>query len=252
MNTPIYDPYVTLPFHGYRSPGSFQPETYPSLMHFIESEKYRGVDDSYSRYLLTLTNHDDFLFETAGVAQGVRRADWETIKLPMIRAGMWMQLVQHQEALADSLLQPGCTTSVSLVTQVAEQIYNRLHKASHEDGEQLRRVILTGDRSVCDESIFGLFDQIFANRLPDEIYLAAEEGVSRLAEQYCIQRYIPARLFGFTGIQVGQAAANALAKGTHVFSISDSDQSDSAFAESVLEMAAAAGKPSHRIKWSAQ
>ncbi|MDF9779162.1 hypothetical protein [Pseudomonas baetica] len=252
MNTPIYDPYATLPFHGYRSPGSLQPETYPSLMHFIESEKYRGVDDSYRRYLLTLTDQDDFLFETAGVAQGGRRTDWEAIKVPMIRAGMWMQLVQNQEALANSLLQPGCMSSIQLVTQVAGQTYNRLHKASHEEGEQLRRVVLTGDCSVCDESIYGLFDQIFANRLPDEIYLATEEGVSRLAEQYCIQRYIPARLFSCSGTQVDQAAANALAKGTHVFAISAADQSDSAFAESVLEMAAAAGKPSHRIKWSAQ
>lgn len=251
MNTPMYDPYATLPFHGYRSPGSLKPETYPSLMHFIESEKYRGVDDSYRRYLLTLTDQDDFLFETAGLAQGGRRPDWEVIKAPMIRAGMWMQLVQHQEALANSLLQPGCMTSIQLVTHAAEQTYNRLHKASHEEGEQLRRVVLTGDCSVRDESIYGLFDQVFANRLPDEIYLAAEDGVSRLAEQYCIQRYIPARLFSFSDIEVEQAAANALAKGTHVFSISASDQSDSAFAELVLEMAAASGKPNHRIKWSA-
>jgi hypothetical protein len=220
-------------------------------MHFIESEKYRGVDDSYRRYLVTLTDQDDFLFETAGVAQGGRRADWEAIKVPMIRAGMWMQLVQNQEAMANSLLQPGCMTSIQLVTQVAEQTYNRLHKASHEEGEQLRRVVLTGDCSVCDESIYGLFDQIFANRLPDEIYLAAEEGVSRLAEQYCIQRYIPARLFSFSGIQVERAAANALGKGTHVFCISATDRSDSAFAESVLGIAANTGKPSHRIKWSA-
>ncbi len=252
MNTPMYDPYATLPFHGYRTAGSPQPETYLSLMHFIESEKYRGVDDTYRRYLLTLTDRDDFLFETAGVAQGGRRTDWEAIKFPMIRAGMWMQLVQHQEELASSLLQPGCRTSIQLVTQVAEQTYNRLHKASHEEGEQLRRVVLTGDRSACDESIFGLFDQIFANRLPDEIFLAGEEGVSRLAERYCIERYIPARLFSFSGTQVEQVAANALAKGTHVFSITATDQSDSAFAESVLELAAATGKPSHRIKWSAQ
>ncbi|MGE8065165.1 hypothetical protein [Pseudomonas sp. NPDC089569] len=192
------------------------------------------------------------MFETAGVVQGSRRGDWETIKAPMIRAGMWMQLVQNQEALANSLLQPGCKTTIQLVTQIAEQIYNRLHKASHEEGEQLRRVVLTGDCSVCDESIFALFDQIFANRRPDEIYLAAEEGVSRLAEQYCIQRYIPARLFSLSGVKIEQVAANALAKGTHVFAISASEQSDSEFAVSVLEMASATGKPSHRIQWSAQ
>lgn len=251
MNPPIYDPYAALPFVGYLRPGSLQPETYFTLMHFVESEKFRGVDEPYRQYLLTLSDTDDFLFETAGVSQGIRREDWESIKVGMIRAGMWMQLVQHQQALSTSLLQPGCKTSIDLITQVGEQIYTRLVKANHEEGEQLRRVVLTGDCSTVDGSIFGVFDQIFTNRLPDEIYIAAEDGVALLAEQYCIQRYIPIRVFEFNDRTEKEAATDALLKGTHVFSIGRSDHSDSLFSEQVMELATISGKPAHRIKWPA-
>jgi predicted NAD-dependent protein-ADP-ribosyltransferase YbiA (DUF1768 family) len=251
MNTPTYDPYTTLPFVGYRRPGSHQPETYFSLMHFVESEKFRGVDESYRQYLLTLDDPEDFLLETAGVTQGMRRDDWDVIKVGMIRAGMWMQLVQHQQALTDSLLQPGCKSSIDLVTHVAEQIYSRLIKANHEEGEQLRRVVLTGDCTISDGSVLGLFDQIFANRLPDEIYIAAEDGVALLAEQYCIRRYIPIRVFDLTGRSIEEATEEVLSKGTHVFSIGSEDRSDSHFSNRALELANSDGKPAHRIKWPA-
>lgn len=249
MSTPNYDPYAGLPFVGYRRPGSQHPETYVSLMHFVESEKFRGVDESYRQYLLTISDPEDFLFETAGVTQGIRREDWDSIKVAMIRAGMWMQLIQNQAECAGSLLKPGCTTPIELITHVAELTYIRLVKANHEEGEQLRRVVLAGDCSLCDEAVSTLFDQIFVNRMPDEIYVAAESGLSVLAEEFCIRHYIPIRVFEFGGSTPEQAAAEALIKATHVFSIGQTDQSDSAFAQCVMEMASASGKPAHRIIW---
>jgi hypothetical protein len=249
MSTPSYDPYAALPFVGYRRPGSSQLETYVSLMHFVESEKFRGVDESYRQYLLTINDPEDFLFETAGVSQGIRRADWDSIKVAMIRAGMWMQLVQQQAELKDSLLQPGCTTPIELITHVAELTYTRLVNANHVEGEQLRRVVLAGDCALNDQGVFTLFDQIFVNRKPDEIYVAAESGLSVLAEEYCIQHYIPIRVFELAGTTPELTAAEALLKGTHVFSIGQTDQSDSAFARCVMEMAANCDKPAHSIIW---
>lgn len=68
---PVFDPYEHRPFQGYMCSEGRQVETYLSLMHFIEAEKFRGLDEGYRRYILSIEDRDDFILETAGITQGV-------------------------------------------------------------------------------------------------------------------------------------------------------------------------------------
>jgi len=246
--SPIYDPYAILPFVAYRSEACPEGDLCHSLMHFIESEKFRGVDDCYRRFLLQQDDPDDFLLETAAIQQGDVRADWAEQRAGLIRAGMWMQLVQHQDALRDSLLKPNCSTGVQLIDKAADDIYRRLISAS-ESGNELRRVVLAGDRTLSSSAVFRTFDHLFQSRMPDEIYISDEIGLAELANQYALSKYIPVRVF--SGSDDAEACAvSMLEKGTHVFTISRSVESESGLANRLLALAPKQGKVAHRFPWN--
>lgn len=245
--TITYDPYQHLPFLGYSSKAMPEGERFLSLMHFVESEKFRGVDESYRRYLLTLDDPIDFRLETAGVAQCRRRTDWDDVKGALIRAGMWMQLVQNQDELRAQLLRPDCSTGIDLIDQAARFIYGRLIKANQEGGEPLRRVVLTGDPTLSTLALFDRFDQIFASRLPDELVVADEPGVADRAREYAIQQYLPIRIF--SGAESSALAQQAMEKASHVFSFGTGEQPSSQFAVDVLALAGEQGKVAHHIRW---
>lgn len=242
--TITYNPYEQIPFNGYRSDAQPLGERFLSLMHFIESEKFRGVDERYRSYLLTLDDPIDFRLETAGVAQCQRRTDWDDVKGSLIRAGMWMQLVQHQETLRDQLLRPDCSTGIQLIDDAANAIYTRLVAANSEP-DQLRRVVITGDTTSHASAIFDLLNQIFSSRLPDELYVADEGGVALLAQKYALNHYFPIRIFA--GASPDELATQALERATHVFSIGAGECPDSEFAVAVLARASEQGKTSHHI-----
>lgn len=243
--TPNFDPYAILPFSAYRSAECPEGECCYSLMHFIESEKFRGVDESYRVFLLGQADPDDFLLETGVIHPSLVRGDWADVRFALIRAGMWMQLVQHQDALRDALLQPGCSTGISLLDEVAADIYQRL-TAAQETGGELRRVVIAGDLSIDNESVFETFDHLFQIRQPDEVCVSTEAGVAELVHRYAQSRYIPVRTFDIAaGVQ--SCASALLDKGTHVFTVSKSETSDSALANQLLAMATAQGKVAHRF-----
>lgn len=239
-----YDPYEFLPFIGYASPEHPLGERYFSLMHFIESEKFRGVDEDYRSYLRTLDDPVDFRLETVGVAQCRHRADWDGVKASMIQAGLWMQLVQRQEELRERVLIPDCSTGIHLIDDAARAIYKRLVEANKPE-EALRRVVLTGDADLDPGKLKPMLDGIFQSRLPDEIYLLQEQGVARLAGEYAISRYIPVRVFAETDAQ--EAAVAVMVKGTHVFSFGREQQPSTDFSRNVLALAEEQGKTAHHI-----
>lgn len=245
--TITYDPYQHLPFLAYGSNAQPHGERFLSLMHFVESEKFRGVDESYRQYLLTLDDPIDFRLETAGVAQCRRRTDWDDVKGALIRAGIWMQLVQHQEALRTQLLRPDSSSGVELIDDAARFIYGRLVKANQSGGDPLRRVVITGDTTLSSIALFDRFDQIFASRLPDEILVSDESGVAERAREYAIQQYLPVRIF--SDPESSPLAEQVMEKASHVFSIGTADTPASQFAIDVLSLAAKQGKVAHHIKW---
>lgn len=246
--TPSYDPYAILAFNAYRSPDYPVGERCYSLMHFVESEKFRGVDECYRRFLLDQEDAEDFLLETGAIDQGNVREDWAQVRFALIRAGMWMQLIQNQDALRDSLLKPDCTTGVPLIDKVAASIYARLVEAG-QPGNELRRVVLAGDVHLIGESVFHTLDHLFQNRLPDEIYVSDESGLAELVQRYALARYIPIRVF-VLGDDVDACAAAILEKGTHVFTVSVEEQSNSLLANRLLSLATEQGKTVHRFAWA--
>lgn len=245
---PTYDPYEVLPFNAYRAPASPLGERCYSLMHFVESEKFRGVDESYRRFLLEQEDPDDFLLETGAIDQGNVREDWAEVRLSLIRAGMWMQLVQHQESLRESLLQPKCSTGIPLIDSAAASIYQRLVEAN-EPGHELRRVVLAGDHHLSSQAVFLTFDHLFQNRLPDEIFVSDEGGLAQLAQSYAQARYIPIRIFALNDDEQS-CAELMLEKGSHVFTVSENELSNSKLANCLLSFAREQGKKAHRFSWS--
>lgn len=246
INTPFYDPYGVIPFRGYRSASQPLGDHCVSLMHFIESEKYRGVDDSYRQYLLTLTDHEDFTLETIGVGQAVKRDDWDEVKGAMFRAGFWMQLFQRVDEMRPYLLQPNCQTGIPLLDAAARDVYQRLTE-SMIPGNELRRVLIAGDVEANPPGLFEQLNQLFSVRLPDEVVVTPESGVADLVHHYCLSRYLPVRCVGLGESNLGISVDQALNKATHVFVFSQGEVSTSQFAEDALAAATAAGKITHRI-----
>ena len=239
-----YDPYEFLPFIGYASPEHPLGEQYFSLMHFIESEKFRGVDEGYRSYLRTLSDPVDFRLETVGVAQCRHRSDWDGVKSSLIQAGLWMQLVQRQDELRERVLIPDCTTGINLIDDAARSIYKRLIEANKPE-EALRRVVLTGDAEMKPGKLKPVLDSVFQSRGPDEIYLVVEQGAARLAGEYAISMYIPVRVFEECGAH--ETAKALMLKGTHVFSFGREQHPTTDFSQAVLELAKEQGKPAHHI-----
>lgn len=239
-----YDPYEFVTFTGYPSAQHSLGEPYFSLMHFIESEKFRGVDEDYRSYLRTLEDPIDFRLETVGVAQCRHRADWDGVKINLIHAGLWMQLVQRQEELRERVLIPECSTGIRLIDEAARSIYKRLIEANKPE-EALRRVILAGDPGLTPAVIRGMLDGIFQSRLPDEIYLRAGDDVARVASDYATSRYIPIRMF--EAGEVGEVAEGMLLKGSHVFTFGREQAPVCSFAQAVLDLSTRQGKVVHHI-----
>ncbi|HHH9441219.1 TPA: hypothetical protein ACP32N_003156 [Pseudomonas aeruginosa] len=245
--SPNLDPYETRPFKGYLNEAGDQVETYLSLMHFIEAEKFRGIDEGYRRYLLSIEDRDDFLLETAGITQGVRRSDWERIKAPMVRAGLWMQLVQNQDSMVPLIMHPGCTCELALVDMAIKVIALRL-----QSEDPLRKVLLvgaTGNDACGDDALKDVLDHIFEVRLPDEIIVSEERGIASRAAEYAVSRYIPLRIIPLAA-NAAEFAKSACAVATHVFSLVTQGK-PSYFAQASYDLACETGLIAHQVNLSA-
>lgn len=244
---PRYDPYQVLPFRAYRSEMQPEGDLCQTLMHFLVAEKLRGgVDESYRQFILSLHDVDDFRLETQTIAQSNARADWSQCRLQVARAGLWMQLVQHQEALRGSVLQPNCRVGEQTIDSAITDIYRRLVSAS-TPGEELRRVILVGG-TLPPELLFSQLDGLFQNRLPDELYVTAEPGFAEHVHHYALCRHIPIRTFPVAD-NCDQAVGVMLDKGTHVFVLEDGSENGPGHGLAMALHAAALdqGKISHRL-----
>ncbi|MBM3105671.1 hypothetical protein IIE18_11020 [Pseudomonas sp. V1] len=241
---PVLDPYEFRPFQGYPCGKGLQVETYLSLMHFIEAEKFRGIDEGYRKYLLSINDRDDFILETAGITQGVRRDDWDEIKGPMARAGLWMQLVQHKDALAPIITHPECNSDIRLVETAIQEICSRLYS-----GDPLRKVLIVGDESAeaCSPNSFrGVLDHIFGARRPDEVIVSSGPGIAALSAEYAAQNYIPLRTIPCVDSEAEFAKA-ATGAATHVFFLV-TEGGASSFAQAAFDLACETGLVAHQVE----
>lgn len=238
----IYDPYDQIPFAGYLSDIDGQPETYWSLMHFLEAEKMRGVDDQYRRYLLELRDRDYFVMETACIGQSIRREDWSEVRASVIYAGLMMQLAQNKEALQHSLLADSFQCEAEIITEVRASLLERLR-----DPEPLRRVLFVGTGQEQNAQINSLFDHIFMKRKPDEIITFAEPGVCTAAAKYAHAHYIPFRAFSLQE-DLSAVAQDAVSRSSHVFQIG-ADDSATPITKIAFDLACQTKKTAHQLAW---
>lgn len=240
-----FDPYQPLPFKAY---GLFdgvqvEQETCASLMHYVEAEKFLGVDEQYGRFILSIQEKEDFMLETAGVSQARRRQDWFDVRERLIRAGAWMQLVQNKDELCDRLLAGELVCNLGPINDAMASIRERLLS-----DDPLRKVLITGAVDFTDQAaVFAMLDSIFARRQADEIIVTAELGVGRIAARYAHQHYIPIRVVGDTTESDESVLELVLTHASHVFVATHHGQS-SPFADTCFEAAAEAGKFAHKVQ----
>lgn len=241
-----YDPYEEIPFLAF---GDVSGDPHPSLehcrslMHFIEAEKFLGVDERYRRFLLQLSDREDLLLETAGVSQAMRRSDWNAVRDRLIRAGVWMQLVQNQEVLLGRLMAGELTCDLQPINTALQSIQSRI---AARPTDPLRQVLIAGPTAHTDKDrIYRLLNSMFSNREPDELLLIAEPGACEHVASYARDRYIPMRVFSRNGDDSFDIEGIvAISSHTYVLTL---DGSASAAAEACYSAAASAGKTAHRV-----
>lgn len=215
-SVPNFDPYAERPFVGYRCPITGNPESYWSMMHFVEAEKLRGVDNDYRAYILGLRDRDDFILETAGVAaQFEPSACWVENRLRALYAGLYMQLVQSKDSLMPFIMDERCEYPSPAIKQARDAIVERLASP-----EPWRRVLFLGQGEVSDQ-VTGVLAHIFSNRNPDELFILNESGVAGTVEQYAHDNYIPIRIL--EGDAASFSPKDFLGRLSHVFCLGSLD-----------------------------
>lgn len=234
------DPYAALPFSGYLCEVTNKPETYWSLMHFLEAEKYRGIDDQYRRYLLSIRDTEDFRLETAGVPVAAPAlAQWGEVRERAIHAGLFMQFAQHKDTLAQVLLSDNFECRAEAISAARDRIVERVTST-----EPWRRVLFIGaqgDEFNC-ESLGLVFSHIFSKRQPDEISALVEPGVGFVVAKYAQRNLIPYRATECSAEKIEEAVERA----SHVFQIGSDDE----VGEHVLtafQLAQSKGKTAHKL-----
>jgi len=207
------DPYAELPFAGYLCDITKHPETYWSLMHFLEAEKYRGVDDQYRRYLLSIRDTDDFRLETVAIPVSEEaQVIWRQVREKAIHTGLLMQFAQNKDHLAGVLLSENFECRADAIRVARDRIIERISS----DSPWLRVMFIgaQGER-FNSQSLASVFDHIFSQRLPDEILAVIEPGVGYAAAKYAQEHLIPFRACDCTPVNV----ENAIDRASHVFQI---------------------------------
>ncbi|WGK63396.1 hypothetical protein QAO71_17800 (plasmid) [Halopseudomonas sp. SMJS2] len=240
-SVPIFDPYAEIPFVGYRCPVKGNPESYWSMMHFVEAEKLRGVDDEYRAYILGLRDRDDFILETAGVAaQFEPSAYWVENRLLALYAGLYMQLVQNKDKLMPIIGDEEYEYPSPALKQTRDSIVERLASP-----EPWRRVLFLG-QGEDSVQVSGIMDHIFSNRNPDEIFILNEPGTSDAVERYAHDNYIPIRILG---IDASYSSKEFLGKISHVFCLGSLDAASES-ARSAYDSVSAEGMKIHQVDLS--
>jgi hypothetical protein len=235
------DPYAELPFAGYVCEVTNQPETYWSLMHFLEAEKYRGVDDQYRRYLLSIRNTEDFRLETAGIpVPDAALEQWRAVRERAIHAGLFMQLAQNKDSLAQVLFSDSFECRAEAIRAARDRIVERVASP-----EPWRRVLFIGsqtDAFNC-ESMASVFDHIFSKRQPDEIAALIEPGVGLVTAKYAQTHYIPFRASDSATASI----VEAIERSSHVFQIGHDDEVGDRI-RSAFQCAQEMGKTAHKLE----
>lgn len=220
-----FDPYDALPFFGYIDASTGRQERCHSLAHFYHSERLRGVDEQYRRYLMQLEDPELFILEVedVGIAYGDRDG-WDSLQANALYAGVYMQAIANRGAYAkliNATSQLGiadCPFSGLLAEAMGRFITDLSERANR------LRVCFIGQ---CSDSEFATncMQVIFAQNQPQCLFAVEDDGCADLISRYG-QRVGSA----FTQIESGMSeeaiADNIQRRCSHVFKFSSPNETE--------------------------
>lgn len=240
MNTFEYNPISEIPFEGFCSSPDSQPDQYQSLMHWILSEKYRGVDESLRRYLLTISDLEILQMEANGINSQYLRPDWHRVQSKVIECGLWFQMLSNPGLMEELVSAEELACPDEDVTQEIISFYNCL-----TSDESYMRVAILGPEDFDDRDfVHESFSHIFASVTPKIIYTFGGAGASWIAESWGQDQYIPVRRV--TGSTDNELALSIAQFATHAIDYSR-QTNRSPLVAATLEAFDQQSKPARRI-----
>ncbi|WP_162893432.1 hypothetical protein [Pseudomonas savastanoi] len=211
-----FDPYEVMPFHGYIEQETGRQARYPSLAHFIHSERFRGVDEHYRTYLLRLEDAELFRLEVDGIGQvGGDSQDWSRRKGRLLYAGIFMQAVAHRDRYSQ-LLSHGARLSVasgSYSDDLARAMGDFISDVSTP--QEKLKVAFAGscvDQGYAD----GCLKIIFANRLPQCLFAIEHDACAQVISDYA-RETATAFILLDSSLTEDALAENIGRRSTHIF-----------------------------------
>lgn len=215
-NTFSFDTQETLPFHGYRTPldngSGFErgpAEIYPSLEHFYQSEKFRGVDEGYRRLIISLPTAREAR-KAGNRHEG--REDWNDVRERVMACGMWFKMREYRLWRRQLLVRANAgyiAGSYSFkdkfwIERTGDDALSRydrllLSVLSRMRGKSMR-VLVTGSREFSNAFLFSTkLDSLLSRTTPDEVVIACARGADSMAEQWAMSRLLPVKHFPQAG-----------------------------------------------------
>lgn len=233
-----YNPTKALPFAGYSTGPGEQPDQYLSLVHWIQSEKFRGVDEYLRRYLIGIDDLEILQLEVDGINERFVRPDWSEVESRIVECGVWFQMLANHKLYSDLMAADELSCPDDEVSNSILSFYN-----AQDDGYM--RVGIVGPNDFSDHQfIRESFSHIFSSNSPKLVYTFGQPGAAWMAERWALENYVPA-------IRLNAASEHDLValmseQATHLIDYSRNSNRTS-LVKAVLDAFERQGKPARRI-----
>lgn len=200
---PDFTPDLVLPFHAYRSHGSdahIVQDLAPSIAHFYESEKFRGVDEMLRQEVLSAPT-PRAARKAARRNKDRWRLDWQRVRARVLRAGLAMQMVESTEARR--LLRHAHATTLELSSVrrlggipgafLARAVTDLVEQA---DSKSTARVGFLTMRDYTPADLNARLDALFQGAPPFSAAFYVGEESDPTAELWCMEQAVPLRYVG--------------------------------------------------------
>lgn len=201
MTAPVFDPSTPLPFFGYRffeAEEKPYAELMPSLIHFYESEKFRGTSEELRKAIADSRS----LREVRKISQKNRslwRKDWNAIRGRVFRAGLAMQVVQSRKALTMAKL--GFNESIAIAgekhigglpgTFISNELQAFFQNPNTVGTARLGVIALNG---CVPDDIEDRLNTLFTKGKPVSAAVYSGSDADPVIERWCAMNAIPVRL----------------------------------------------------------
>lgn len=168
---------------GFAIDGGAEEIRYPTLAHFIESEKFRPFGAAYRNALLSIDSIDDLLFETNAISKAFVRADWSEIHHRVVLCGLMSVYSQSQElqtALIRGVLAISSEPYNDIMVEVFESIQSSLASV----------VMVIGGNDLLPEDFDSLTNEYFEAGLPHWFAAYRMPGFNNI-KRYARSQYVP-------------------------------------------------------------